>query len=287
MLKGRNMFKKLTIGKLLIAYLCVVYKAIASFPQGSEIYTISSMQELEKYVDKQTIVLLDLDHTIFEGNYYGYGHANWFYDQIEKGKAQGIEEKITIARIFPHWLHSQKSTKVKPVELLTPELIKKLQNEGTLVVGLTSRQVPLVDITLNQLKEINIEFDDPRLPKETISMLFKAPTMMKGGTIFCSEYNDKGEVLHAYLDRLNIFPNKILFVDDSYRNLQSVIKAYSSQAMVVGLYYPLVAEYKKQHWNAERAHQEYYDVYLSTSALKAYPLENRNEKNNKLNKVAA
>lgn len=267
------MIKKNTFRIILsLCFLLITHQAFSSTPNTSVIYTIHSMQEVEKFVDKDTLVLFDLDHTVFEGKNYSYGHANWFYDQVDKGKAQGIDEKTTIFKIFPHWLHSQKSAAVKPVEPLTPALIKKLQTEGIVTLGLTSRQVPLVDITLNQLASIGIDFNSSFLPSDTISLKFSAPTLMKGGTIFCSEYNDKGTVLRAYLNKIKIVPQKIVFVDDSMRNIKSVIDAYP-QITVIGLHYPLVAEYKKNHWDAERAHTEYYEAFLNTAELHNFPLE--------------
>ena len=245
------------------------------FSETASIHTINSMQEIKKYIDKETLILLDLDHTIFEGKNYGYGHANWFYDRVEKGKALGIDETTTIGKIFPHWLHSQKNAQVKPVEPFTPTMIKQLQSEGYFLMGLTSRQVPLVDITINQLKKIDIDFSSKQLSNETLNMSFNAPTQMKAGILFCSDYNNKGDVLHAYLDKLNIVPKKILIVDDSMRNIQSVIRSYSQQATVTGLYYPLVAEYKKQHWNPAYAHKAYYQAYLNNVELHKFPLEEK------------
>lgn len=143
-------------------------------------------------------------------------------------------------------------------------------------MGLTSRQVPLVDITINQLKGIDVDFSSKQLPNETLSMsFFNAPTQMKAGILFCSEYNNKGDVLHAYLDKLNIVPKKILIVDDSMRNIQSVIHSYSQQASVTGAYYPLVAEYKKQHWDPKYAHKAYYEAYLNNVELHNFPLEEK------------
>lgn len=261
-----------SLQRILILYFVFITAAIAAFPTTSQIIPIKSMQEVENYIDQDTLVLFDLDHTIFEGKHYGYGHANWFYDRIELGKAKGIDEKTTIKQIFPHWLLSQKTSEVKPVEALTPGLIKKLQTSGIHMIGLTSRQVPLADISLNQLASIGIHFKADYLPSDAIAWTFSAPALMKEGVIFCSEYNDKGEVLHAYLDKINIHPKKMLFIDDGMRNLQSVMKAYAGEAIVVGLHYPLVADYKKQHWNAKAAHEAYYQVYLAVPELKEYPL---------------
>ncbi len=234
---------------------------------SSQIYTISSMQEIEKYVDKETLVLFDLDHTVFEGKHYWYGHANWFYDQIEEAKKLCIKEDEIIEKIFPHWLYSEESNSVKPVEEITPKIIKRLQKKGIKVLGLTSRQVPLVNISLKHLASIDVDFNSPDLPKKMISIPFDQPTIMKNGTIFCSDYNEKGKVLQAYLNKLQIYPKKIVFIDDGLRNIQSVMNAFSQQTVVIGLYYPLVAERKKKDWDSSIARQEYYSAYIKNAKL--------------------
>lgn len=260
-------------------FLCILFvlPAFAQQPIPSVIHTIHSMQEIEKYIDSETLVLFDLDHTLIEGKQYGYGHANWFYDQIDEAKAQGLDENTTITKIFPHWLHSQQTTKVKPVEAITPALIKKLQAQGIIVLGLTSRQVPLAAITVNQLNDIDVHFSLPAFAQEKLSVEYQyaAPTLMSHGVIFCSDYNDKGQVLHAYLDKLNMTPAKIVVIDDSLKHLHSVTKAYSKEATVIGLHYPTVAEYKKQHWDPHFARQAYYGAYLNNTQLSPIFIERK------------
>ncbi|MGD9592248.1 MAG: DUF2608 domain-containing protein, partial [Candidatus Berkiella sp.] len=256
----------------LIASLLLFPLALLAHPL-SKIHTIQSMQEIEKYIDHRTLVIFDLDHTVFEGKNYGYGHANWYYDEIDRGKAKGKNEKEIIFKIFPHWLVSQKdkSAHVKPVETLTPALIAKLQKKNNIVMSLTARQVPLVDITIKHLVEINIDFSSNTLP-DTIIHGFYAPTLMKSGIIFTSEYNDKGEVLKAYLNKLNIHPQKIVFVDDSKRHLQAVTKFYP-HIEVIGLHYPLVAQNKRKNWDGNSAHDDYCNVAKNHPELSDYALD--------------
>jgi len=266
------MLKKLFI-PFFIVYLMVFSALNYAQPSLSTIHTIKTMTEVKKYIDKQTLIIFDLDHTIFEGKNYGYGHANWFYDQIEKAKTKGINEKVTIFHLFPHWLVSQKDPQVtvKPVEALTPRLIKKIQAKGNLVLGLTARQVPLADITLQQLKTIQVDFTPSQLSDDIIHG-FDAATLMKDGVIFCSEYNDKGEVLRAYLDKRGMIPKKIVIIDDSARHLHAVTKAYPD-ITVIGLHYPLVAEFKKKNWNVESAQQAYCDASKKHPKLQDYTID--------------
>lgn len=271
------MFRKIYLLSLSIIYLMVMQCAVIYAKENSNILTIASMQEIQKHIDKDTLVLLDLDHTVFEGKEYGYGHGNWFYDQVEEGKTLGYEPKAVVARLFPHWLHSQQNTQVKAVEAITPTVIKELQDKGIKVMGLTSRQLPLADITLKQLSSIGIDFEASSFPVVSIDKTFSSPTLMKKGVIFCSDYNDKGAVLQAYLQKMQVTPQKVVFVDDGLRNIESVIKSFAGKPVeVAGFYYQTVDEHKKHHWNKALAQQAYYSEYLDSSHLPPFFLEKKN-----------
>lgn len=219
----------------------------------SAVISIKSMAEVETFVDDTSLVLFDLDHTVFEGARI-YGHANWFYGLINAGKAQGIAESETIRRIFPAWLTSQERTSVKPVEALTPALIARLQARGLNVMGLTARQTPLIPATVRQLSEIGIDFTNSSLmPAIFADGEFSAPVAYRNGILFTSEFVKKSAVLKAYFDRIGYVPQRIIFVDDSRRHVEDLVQAFDAFGVqVIGLHYPLVQE-RNTPWNQELA----------------------------------
>lgn len=237
---------------------------------SAEIHEIDSMQNIHAYIDKDTLVIFDLDHTVFEADSDGYGHLNWFYEQIENGKAKGVNEKVVIFNLFPHWRLSQEKTQVEPVESVTPEIIRAYQKAGNPVLALTARQMALSEITLTQLKDIDVNFSSPKLP-DTLLHDFHAPTLMKDGVLFCAEYNDKGEVLKEYLKALKLKPKNIVFIDDSKKYLLAVERAFP-EIDVIGLHYPKVAN-RQTNWDGVKAHQAYCEAALKYPELKDYPLD--------------
>lgn len=270
-----NRLVKLWIVTFILIYSTLIQNVMAN-DTSSSIHEIKTMKEVSRFADKDTLVIFDLDHTVFEGKSYGYGHANWFYDQIEEGNEKGLDKKELMDKFYPHWIHSQKNSHVKPVEEITPKEIKKLQAKGIQMIGVTSRQVSISDITLQQLKSIGVDFNSELLPKDPLTMNFKDSAALKNGVLFCSDHNDKGEVLHAYLNKLNIHPKKLLVVEDSLNNIKSIIKAYNKEnTQVIGLHYPLVVEVKKYKWDGSKARQEYYTVYLKTDSLPPLFYENQ------------
>lgn len=256
----------------LIAVLWIGFQIAVAAP----VQTIYSMQEVEQYVDRNTLVLFDLDNTLFEGKVNAYGHANWFNDYLEEGMAIGIDKRKIIEKCYPHWVLSQYRTEVKPVEEITPSLIKRLQTQGIMVLGLTSRQMALAQRTLEQIKSLDITFIHPSLPAEPIGITIKAPTLMQEGVIFCSDYLDKGTVLKTYLKMLGWTPKKLLIVDDGLSNLHSILQAFNDKSVeVVALHYPLVENRKKHSWYKQQARQAYYEAYLASDSLPPLFLEEK------------
>lgn len=219
----------------------------------TEIITIASISELEQYVDNDTLVLFDLDHTVFEGAHI-YGHAHWFYGLINEGKQKGISESETIKQIFPAWLRSQERAFVKPVESVTPELIQRLQQRGINVMGLTARQTPLIAATLRQLEHIEVDFSKSSLkPALFEAHKFVAPVAFSNGIIFTSEFVKKSEVLKYYFERINFMPKRIVFVDDTKRHVEDLAHVFSALGVtVIGLHYPLV-QARNTPWNQAKA----------------------------------
>jgi hypothetical protein len=217
------------------------------------------MNQLSDFVTDNTLVLFDLDHTVFEGAEV-YGHANWFYDRIREGKKQGITASDTIRKIFPLWLESQERTSVKPVEPQIPSFIKQLQARGLKVMGFTARWAPMIPATLRQLEEIDVHFESSSLTPANLSVDdFEPPVAYGKGVLFMSEFFDKSLVLKAYLERIRYEPQRIVIVDDCYGHLKDVVGAFASTDIaVVGLHYPLV-EQRRSSWNPVLAERLFSD----------------------------
>ncbi len=257
-------------------FLLFVIACLSLSLQGKEnpdFYTVDSFQEVEKYITPQSFVILDLDHTIFEAASLGYGHANWFYDQVEKGKKVGLSKNEVIMKFYPHWALAQRLAKIKPVEEMIPSFIKNCQQKNIPIIGATSRQTSIAHSTLEQLHSLGINFGQV-LHDEANPQGFAHPTLLKESVIFCSDYNEKGPVVLAYLKAQGPLPKHIVFVDDGVNNLLSVKKAFAGTGTkVVPLHYRLVEKRTATTWNSAKGNQAYYQVYLENPILPPFFLE--------------
>ncbi|MEI6805940.1 MAG: DUF2608 domain-containing protein [Myxococcaceae bacterium] len=221
---------------LLLAVSCATVQVQKPVPV-SEIHEISTMSEIEKWIIPDTLLLFDLDNTIFESTDI-ISHANWYNDMSKK-----YPNKITEI-LKRNWAATQKSD-VKLIEKSTPELIKKLQDQGVRIMAFTSRNMVLLDATLRQIKSVGIDFSRTSPYEDSIHF--------HDGILFADNGYPKGEALRAYLKDIDFNPKRIILVDDLKKNLESVCKA----TRAIGLYYPLVDKKRPQEWDEKEAERRW------------------------------
>ncbi|MES2504419.1 MAG: DUF2608 domain-containing protein [Myxococcota bacterium] len=206
-----------------------------------EIYQISSMADVEKWIVPDTLILLDLDNTLFEakkGNMKA--HANWFHDLLKKYPTER-------QKILQHHRAAIKTAEYQPVESITPELIKDWQNRGIAVMALTSRNMVLVEATLRQVKSVGVDFSLTSPRRKEKSRYFQQ------GILFANNQFPKGEALTAYLKETGFVPKRIILVDDLLPNLESVCKSTGA----IGLFYPLVDDKRPTEWDEKEVERSW------------------------------
>lgn len=108
-------------------------------------------------IDEDTWLLVDLDNCLFQGA-TAWGHAFWFYDQVEGRVEKGMSREEAIADFYPEWIKSQEEGQVKPIEVCLIPLLRKLQENGIVIMGLTHRQPLIADLTCRQVASLGFTF---------------------------------------------------------------------------------------------------------------------------------
>lgn len=209
---------------------------VTSMAHSSQV-KIKSITELGSYVDLDTLVIFDLDNTVFQAKTYDC-HIDRCYDQFRISP-----EKVQ--EIYLRWVESQKSCSVELVELETRLEIEQLQKQNIKVMALTSRGVDLVDDTLKQLHSLGVSFLQTPLSNDPIEFSFNSKAKFIDGILFVSINDSKGKILAAYFDKIKYKPKKIVFIDDLIENLESLETSFPNVEFI-GLHYPLVSELKNR-----------------------------------------
>jgi hypothetical protein len=119
-------------------------------------------------------------------------------------------------------------------KLIEPGIIKKitsLQNRGVLVLALTALMTgsfgniqSLPEWRFTKLKEVGIDFSKANVPDIIFTGLPKKngqnPMLYRG--MLCTALVSKSQILGAFLNLMNLKPDKVIFFEDNLDRLQDV-----------------------------------------------------------------
>lgn len=230
------------IKKLLSTYLlCILY---ISTVQGVifEVNDLSKFKEEATKLDTCSLVLFDVDYTLLTPK-----------DASLKpcGKALRRQYLFVLDPRRREWLQSIMALEGEEVLMNRefPPLIQQMQKNRIPVIGLTALEtgkygkiVNSEDWRINQLRKFDIDFTSTVCDKENIIFCESTPhnghyPIFKNGILFTNRL-PKGEVLIAFLEKIDWKPNKILFMDDSIDQLKSVESAANTlDVEFIGFHY--------------------------------------------------
>lgn len=194
------------------------------------------LADIRNYIEKDTLVLFDIDNTLAHpvGT---IGSDEWFGNMVKMHQSQGKNFIEAINLVLPIYHEVELQIPLQLIEQTTPQPLRDLQQEGYDVMALTARSLPLVNRTISQLADINIDFSHNHIgPTYAIR---QAPHiyMYKRGILFSGD-NNKGEALIDFLDSCEIAPIKVVFIDDKMKNLHAVEAAVEARGIkFVGIRY--------------------------------------------------
>lgn len=174
---------------------------------------------------EQTIVAFDIDQTLITPDLPP--NLEPFLGKLlkEQKPKQHTSHSLIAEEEFIVRLFTQHRIRMKPVEEQTSNLIKKIQKQGIMTIGLTARFPSLIEHTMDHLRCADINLSDHPMCKQVYQIPAEYPCLFQHGIIFCGRGNDKGTALVNFIDRIELKPEKIIFVDDEPYHINSVQKA--------------------------------------------------------------
>lgn len=218
---------------------------------------IIEVDELNKIVkklpkiDQQTLILLDVDYTLIIPK-----------DAILKPCGQKLARKLVLEilgnnplndaskKFANSYYQSQILLQAQSslVDASFPSFVKQLQSKNIPTIALTAAPTgnfgvinSIENWRIKALKKLKLDFS-LAFPKIRILELAKkgdlnSPPLFKSGVLFSSQYT-KGETLRRFLDRIQWYPKKVVFVDDRMDFLISVQDVLNEMGIeFIGFYY--------------------------------------------------
>jgi len=224
----------------------------------SKIIETATIVDVIPLIEDNTWLILDLDHTIYEGK-EALGHSDWIYSIIDKKvEEEGItlEEAIDIS--YPEWIKAKKRSSVKPVEEGFIPALLDLQKRNIVMMGLTQQRPSLVPLTVRDLSSIGLSFLPTAPLANTFNIFTAGPATYTQGILFVGDYNKKGETFLKFLTMIDQRPQKVVFMDDKIKHVQEMEKTLTGQGIeyigihytaidfVEKVYYPEIAEIQRK-----------------------------------------
>ncbi|MFH0898882.1 MAG: DUF2608 domain-containing protein [bacterium] len=222
---------------------------------GAVIVETSKLKSLYEYVDNDTVVVFDLDHTIIENE---IDLDSWIPENITKLQEEGLSQNDAVQYTLSMYYTLQHFVTLHPIGG-SKEIIENLQNHNIKVLALTNRSIPVLQTTIKQLKNKGIDFSRTSVSKKDLKLSVTHAGKFSQGIISAGA-NDKGAMLFAYFNAIGYKPKKIVFVDDKIKYVESVEKtAKNNNVDYVGIRLSL-QDHKKKNINFDQLKKQLYLV---------------------------
>jgi hypothetical protein len=235
--------------------------SVSIYSQSSTIIKTNDISKTLEHVDKDTLVIFDLDDTVFYGTRSLYT-TDWVERVVANLKKDGYSWIEALRYFSPYYAGIHKFSTLKLVDEKIVDIINSIK-KTTLTLGLTSRSPIIALHTLDELKKFNISFSDDKILNKPFAFKTSSPLWMKDNTIFCSD-NKKGNIVKKLVKKLQKRGktiSKVIMVDDSKFHIDNVCKSIEEIELdYVGIHY-IAAKDKKVTFDNEEAKKELLEIF--------------------------
>jgi hypothetical protein len=211
----------------LVAF-CVLLQSVVF--GAASIRECASIAELRTLADKNTLIVCDLDDTIFRAKQM-LGSSVWFDETV---KQQSTPESIQ--QVIELWESVQSATQVVLMEPITADEVGLLQRSGAMVVAMTARGYNIWASTIRQLRSVGIDFDRASRVPVLFSLQNMPGTVFFKGILFTTG-GHKGRALKEFLRQIQYTPEKVIYINDKKEPLEEVASTLPHSIEYIGLRY--------------------------------------------------
>lgn len=215
------------------------------FCSHAEIFEITQIEKIRPYIQKESLVLFDIDDTLITNpnSLGGPTWRSWVKPKLPANSSFVLFDALS--------LYIAKNIDYIAIEPNTAQLISDLQRDDVAVFAFTARgrtQWYTTDLegvdqfTHQQLNRACIDFNLSKIPAELQEL---ESTYFYKGIIF-AQHIKKGDLLKHLFKDLNYHPSCIVFIDDKLEQVKSVEAAVKGSGIpFVGFWYKKTEEETK------------------------------------------
>jgi hypothetical protein len=223
-----------------------------------QIIETKKISDVLTHVNKETLVIFDIDNTLIEPVSFIGGTA-WFRHETDRLIKKGGNIEELAEKFSALWGRVQPFIKIKTVESNTANVVKQLHEKDIYTMGLTGRSFKLEQITVDQLCSVDISIDNKTIYKNRLG--FSGSTGFFGGVLSVGPTGHKGEVLDSFFRKINYNAKRILFIDDDPEYIEEVETVVNSKKIdFVGIRYR-AADDRIEKFDPAKADEELKQIF--------------------------
>jgi len=202
----------------------------------------NKLEDIYKYVDQNSLVIFDIDNTL---GIVEDGAEAWVDYRTDDLLKKGLSYDDAFPLVIAMFCTLIEFAKLKPIGN-SPDIVKNLQKKEIPVIALTKRSPPFANATIKHLKNIGIDLSKNKLYQKDLLLPVTYLSLFSHGIIFTGG-NTKGNVLAAFLKKINYTPKKIIFIDDQKKRVVSVEQMCKKHNIpFIGIRFSLMDNIKKR-----------------------------------------
>ncbi len=202
--------------------------AFSSVHASKLITETNDMAHVLTYVKEGTLFVFDLDNTLIEPVQH-LGSDQWFSHHLQQYLNEGLPMDEALLVAIQDLIAIQHRSDIRFVDPSIPQFLLELQQSHVSMIGLTKRNPALVNRTIDQLSQLQIDFSTTSDVQSPLSFQELNDTIFQNGIIFVGHGIEKGPALNAFLANLKEMPKQIVMIDDRMSHVENV--AHAAEAL--------------------------------------------------------
>lgn len=184
--------------------------------------------DIFKYIDDKTLVIFDVDNTLIE-TIQEFGSYAWFCSVTDRFQKKGYDYHHAMQKTCAIFEQIENLVEFKTVETVTLDVINQLQSKNIKTMALTMRSFSTKQMTSKQLASVDIKLAKNAVYDKKVE--FDSMVGFADGVLYSGLKDNKGECLITFLEKINLYPANILFIDDSKHHIEEMHKILNAKGI--------------------------------------------------------
>lgn len=190
----------------------------------ADIFETPHFDEIQQYVNPNTLVIVDIDDTLLIP-VQTLGTDVWFCSRLSHHSKTQSDYALALDRALAEWEAVRHLTNVKIVEEGTQTILRHMQSQGVVIMGLTTQGLALATRTHMQLKSLGIELSLTPPSQDDFYFINGPHGVLYSHGILFTAGTSKGTALVKLLDQMNFHPDRVVFINDKLSHLKDLEKS--------------------------------------------------------------